>query len=65
MTNFAEHLQEALGTGYELERELLGGGMSRVFVARVTAALGALAYVAVYRGGLVSMLLETLRAGPE
>jgi len=34
MTDFAEHLQEALGTGYELERELLGGGMSRVFVAK-------------------------------
>src|ERR1051326_2316891 len=34
MTNFAEHLQEALGPGYELERELLGGGMSRVFVAK-------------------------------
>jgi serine/threonine-protein kinase len=34
MANFAEHLQEALGTGYELERELLGGGMSRVFVAK-------------------------------
>lgn len=34
MTNFAENLQEALGTGYELERELLGGGMSRVFVAK-------------------------------
>jgi len=27
-------------------------------------ALGALVYVAVYRGGLVGMLLETLRAGP-
>ena len=34
MTNFAEHLQEALGPGYELERELLGGGMSRVFMAK-------------------------------
>lgn len=34
MANFAEHLQEALGAGYELERELLGGGMSRVFVAK-------------------------------
>src|SRR3954466_15631515 len=34
MTSFAEHLQDALGTGYELERELLGGGMSRVFVAK-------------------------------
>ncbi len=27
-------LQEALGSGYALERELEGGGMSRVFVAR-------------------------------
>jgi serine/threonine-protein kinase len=34
MTSFADQLQEALGTGYELERELLGGGMSRVFVAK-------------------------------
>ncbi|HET9425885.1 MAG TPA: serine/threonine-protein kinase [Gemmatimonadaceae bacterium] len=34
MTSFSDQLQEALGTGYELERELLGGGMSRVFVAK-------------------------------
>jgi serine/threonine-protein kinase len=34
MTSFAEQLQEALGTGIELERELLGGGMSRVFTAK-------------------------------
>src|SRR4051812_10658652 len=34
MTSFADHLQDALGTGYELDRELLGGGMSRVFVAK-------------------------------
>lgn len=34
MSSFAEQLQEALGTGYELERELLGGGMSRVFMAK-------------------------------
>ena len=34
MTSFAEQLQEALGPGCELERELLGGGMSRVFVAK-------------------------------
>jgi hypothetical protein len=34
MTSFADQLQDALGTGYELERELLGGGMSRVFVAK-------------------------------
>jgi hypothetical protein len=33
MTSFSEHLQEALGTNYQLERELTGGGMSRVFVA--------------------------------
>jgi serine/threonine-protein kinase len=34
MTSFAEQLQVALGTGIELERELVGGGMSRVFVAK-------------------------------
>jgi tRNA A-37 threonylcarbamoyl transferase component Bud32 len=33
MTDFAEHLQTALGTNYQLETELAGGGMSRVFVA--------------------------------
>jgi len=33
MTDFAEHLQEALGTNYQLDHELSGGGMSRVFVA--------------------------------
>src|SRR5215467_3005242 len=33
MTDFAEQLQTALGTGYQLESELTGGGMSRVFVA--------------------------------
>lgn len=32
--SFADQLQEALGPGCELERELLGGGMSRVFVAK-------------------------------
>jgi eukaryotic-like serine/threonine-protein kinase len=34
MTSFSDQLQDALGTGYELERELLGGGMSRVFMAK-------------------------------
>ena len=34
-----EQLQATLGTAYALERELGGGGMSRVFVAR-EAALG-------------------------
>ena len=33
MTSFTEHLQEALGASYQLDRELTGGGMSRVFVA--------------------------------
>ncbi len=39
MTDFAEQLQTALGTGYQLEAELTGGGMSRVFVA-IDRALG-------------------------
>src|SRR5690349_6107476 len=33
MTGFSEHLQDALGANYQLDRELTGGGMSRVFVA--------------------------------
>ncbi len=33
MTEFADVLQQALAPGYKLERELTGGGMSRVFVA--------------------------------
>src|SRR5689334_15429248 len=33
MTEFSDHLQAALGTNYKLDRELTGGGMSRVFVA--------------------------------
>jgi serine/threonine-protein kinase len=39
MTDFADQLQTALGTGYQLESELTGGGMSRVFVA-IDRALG-------------------------
>src|ERR1041384_3627701 len=39
MPDFAAHLQEALGTNYTLDRELVGGGMSRVFVA-VDSVLG-------------------------
>ncbi len=37
MTTFQERLQETLGDRYVLERELGGGGMSRVFVAEETA----------------------------
>jgi len=37
MSELLERLQAALGTAYHLERELGGGGMSRVFVAQETA----------------------------
>ncbi len=37
MNNLQEQLQGALGDAYRLERELGGGGMSRVFVATETA----------------------------
>jgi serine/threonine protein kinase len=33
VTSFADQLQAALGPGYQLDRELEGGGMSRVFLA--------------------------------
>jgi serine/threonine-protein kinase len=33
MTGFSEHLQEALGANYQLDRELAGGGMSRIVIA--------------------------------
>src|SRR3970040_1257892 len=32
VTDFAQRLSEALGTGFRIERELGGGGMSRVFL---------------------------------
>ena len=35
--NFRERLQATLGSAYALERELGGGGMSRVFVAEEVA----------------------------
>ncbi|MDQ6716769.1 MAG: protein kinase [Gemmatimonadota bacterium] len=34
LTTLAEQLQQTLGAGFRVERELGGGGMSRVFVAR-------------------------------
>ncbi|HVP72004.1 MAG TPA: serine/threonine-protein kinase, partial [Gemmatimonadaceae bacterium] len=37
MTELQQQLQQTLGSGYAIERELGGGGMSRVFVARETA----------------------------
>jgi len=36
-TELREQLQATLGRGYTLERELTGGGMSRVFVAHERA----------------------------
>ena len=46
MTDLRDQLQAALGSAYTLERELGGGGMSRVFVAR-EMALGRLVVVKV------------------
>lgn len=37
MSDLREQLQAALGATYTLERELGGGGMSRVFVANEVA----------------------------
>ena len=37
MTEFEARLQSSLGTQYRLERELGGGGMSRVFLAEESA----------------------------
>jgi serine/threonine protein kinase len=37
MTDLRDTLQSALGAAYVIERELGGGGMSRVFVATETA----------------------------
>jgi serine/threonine-protein kinase len=36
-SDFSAHLQQILGSDYTIERELGGGGMSRVFVAQDTA----------------------------
>ncbi len=54
MTGLYEQLQATLGTAYQLERELGGGGMSRVFLAHETA-LG--------RKVVVKVLLPELAAG--
>jgi serine/threonine-protein kinase len=37
MTDLREQLQNSLGGSYTLERELGGGGMSRVFIAEDTS----------------------------
>ena len=53
-TQLREQLQQTLGEAYRLERELGGGGMSRVFLA-VETALG--------RNVVVKVLLPELAAG--
>jgi len=52
-------------SGLRLRAASPRGAARALHAAGTLAALGALAYVAVYRGGLVGMLLATLRAGPE
>jgi tetratricopeptide (TPR) repeat protein len=51
--------------GLRLRAAAPGRGARTVHAAGTLAALFALAYVAVYRGGLIGMLLETLRVGAE
>jgi len=50
-----DRLQSTLGTAYSIERELGGGGMSRVFLARETA-LGRNVVVKVLSGDLIGEL---------
>ncbi len=54
-TEIPDHLQQALGTAYTIERELGGGGMSRVFLAD-EAALGRKVVVKVLRPELAGDL---------
>ena len=51
-------------SGLRLRAASPRGTARALHAAGTLAALGALGYVAVYRGELVGMLLETLRAGP-
>ena len=48
----------ALGPATPLRLRLLHGAL-------VLAAMGGLAYAAIWRGDLVGMVLETVRAGPD
>ncbi len=52
-------------SGLRLRAAMPGRAGRALHAAGTTAALFALAYVAVYRGELLGMLFETLRAGPE
>jgi hypothetical protein len=52
-------------SGLRLRAACPRGASRFLHAAGTLAALVALAYVAVYRGGLLGMVLETLRAGPE
>ncbi len=52
MPDFRDRLQEVLGNAYAIERELGGGGMSRVYLA-IEVALGRRVVVKVLPAGLV------------
>ena len=52
-------------SGLRLRAAAPRGGARALHAVGTVTALGALAYLAVYRGGLIGMLLETFRAGPE
>lgn len=52
-------------SGRRLRAAAPRGLAKAVHVALTVGALGAVAYAVVYRGDLVGMVLETLRAGPE
>ncbi|MGH7618945.1 MAG: serine/threonine-protein kinase, partial [Gemmatimonadaceae bacterium] len=59
--SFADQLQASLGTGYTIDRELSGGGMSRVFMA-TDVSLGRRVVVKVLPAELVAdVSLERFR----
>jgi tetrahydromethanopterin S-methyltransferase subunit D len=48
------------------QRAMQPRGLARALHLVLTVgALGAVAYLAIYRGDLIGMVLETFRAGPE
>jgi hypothetical protein len=62
MTDLADRLQIALGGADTLERELVGGGMSRVFVA-TEAALGRKVVIKVLPPELATATAALFRCG--
>ena len=65
MTDFLQRLGAALGDAYAIERELGGGGMSRVYLA-LERALGRRVVVKVLPPELAAEVsLERFRRGPD